>query len=172
MKFRSMTSKFSRSIVALAFAVSLCACGSPNQSSDGASKEPDSDESGKSSEDVAACQRILTSITATDLSPLAISFSQNWAAMEGSYAGGEAAWALGAALETVGKTVQDSSANISQDVKPLFNDAGQNMIDTGTWTALKGGSVDDRLASGLIQFAEDLQLLGEFCSKMGVTLPG
>jgi hypothetical protein len=157
-----INSKFNRTIGALVFAVCLCACGSSNQSSDG------SDESSK---DVTACQRILDSFTSTELSPLAISFSQNWSEMEGSYEGAEAAWTLGAALETVGKTVRDSSANISQDAKQSFSDAGENMVDTGEWVALKGGSVDSLVASGMLQFADDLQMMGEFCSKVGITLP-
>lgn len=121
-----------------------------------------SDDSSKNAE---VCKTFVAQVSESGLTTLLSSFIENWEYLEGSLEGAEAAWTLGAVLETLGIAAETASSMASGEAKDLFADLSKSLTDTGIYVALKGGSVDLLLASNFDQVSEDFDAITNLCGE-------
>jgi hypothetical protein len=121
-----------------------------------------SDDASKNAE---VCKTFETKVTNSGLATLVSAFNENWEFLEGSMEGAEAAWELGAVMETLGTAAETASSMASGEAKDLFADLSISLTDAGTYVALKGGSVDSLLVSNFNQVSGDFDAISNLCGK-------
>lgn len=121
-----------------------------------------SDDSSKNAE---VCQTFEAKVTDSGLTTLLSGFVENWEFLEGSLEGAEAAWELGAVMETLGIAAETASSMASGEAKDLFADLSISLADAGTYVALKGGSVDSVLLSNFDQVSGDFDAISNLCGE-------